>query len=454
MLAGSSSLLALDDTITAVASASGGALRGIVRISGADCIRIVRQVFFMSPATDKAWNFRVPTCVEGELHLPLPWGTLPAKLLLWPTSRSYTRQPTAELHTLGSPPLLAALLEATCCAGARLARPGEFTLRAFVSGRIDLPQAEAVLGVIDAHDHVALQTALGQLAGNLSHPLAALRERLLDLLAHLEAGLDFVEEDIDFISQEELDRELAAAMAEIEMVEAKMQSRGVATDLPRVVLLGAPNAGKSSLFNALTQADAALVSPRAGTTRDYVSRVTSFGGIECLVIDTAGLDEEPGDEIQIAAQVFSERSRTEADLVLWCHEVPLSAASAPADVERSLCVLTKGDQAEADAPPPGWLLTSARTGAGIPDLREAIAVALGEPHQGDVVPATAVRCRASLQGASGALGEARAALAAGTGEEVIAAELRLALDELGQVLGCVYTDDILDRVFSRFCIGK
>jgi tRNA modification GTPase len=454
VLAGSSSLLAIDDTIAAIASAPGGGVRGIVRISGADCLRIASQIF-NSPAAQLS-QLRVATCLEGELRLPPPIGMLPARLLVWPTSRSYTRQPTAELHTLGSPPILQATLQAVCRAGARVAGPGEFTLRAFLAGRIDLPQAEAVLGVIDAQDQLALQTALAQLAGNLSRPLAALRERLLDLLSHLEAGLDFVEEDIEFVSREELASELASALAELQAVEAKMHSRGTANELPRVALLGAPNAGKSSLFNSLVQADAALVSPQAGTTRDYVSRIARFEGLDCLLVDTAGLDDSPGDEIQVAAQALSQRSHKQADLSLWCCDAtrPIVRPPPEFDPARTLCVLTKWDQAKIDEVPPGWLRTSAHTCFGITDLRQAIAASFIDQKRGEVVPATSVRCRLSLQGAHKALSEAQAALVAGTGEEVVAAELRLALDELGQVVGAVYTDDILDRVFSRFCIGK
>jgi tRNA modification GTPase len=223
-----------------------------------------------------------------------------------------------------------------------------------------------------------------------------------------------------------------------------------------VALLGAPNAGKSSLFNCLVQADAALVSPIAGTTRDYVSHVARFGDLDCLLIDTAGLEDAPRDEIQVAAQALSQQSQRQADLGLWCCDAAAEIIAPPHEFDpaRTLRVLTKWDQADAAEIPSGWLPTSARTGEGIAELRAALAAALGERSQGDIVPATGVRCRSSLRGASQALAEAQAALARGTGEEVVAAELRVALDELGQVLGAVYTDDILDRIFSRFCIGK
>src|SRR4051794_14966228 len=195
----------LDDTIAAIATAPGGSLRGIVRLSGPNSVAIAGQVFHGSdePRCDSATH---PRCERGSVQLSRALGQVPATLYLWPTASSYTRQPSAELHLPGSSPLVEAALEAVCLAGARLARPGEFTLRAFLAGRLDLTQAEAVLGVIDAGSRQELDAALSQLAGGLATPLAALRGQLLDLLAELEAGLDFVDEDIEFISRDALQK--------------------------------------------------------------------------------------------------------------------------------------------------------------------------------------------------------------------------------------------------------
>jgi tRNA modification GTPase len=183
---------AVDDTIAAVASPRGGAVRGVIRVSGPDTLACLEQCFRVS-ASRPLRALRVPTRVFGHLQLPGPIGALPCHLYLWPTTRSYTRQPTAELHTIGSPPLLDAALDQLCQHGARLAQPGEFTLRAFLAGRLDLTQAEAVLGLIDAENTADLQTALRQLAGGVSSPLLQLRSELLDLLAQIEAALDFVD---------------------------------------------------------------------------------------------------------------------------------------------------------------------------------------------------------------------------------------------------------------------
>jgi len=284
----------LDDTICAIATAPGGAARGVVRISGVGVRTCLEHCF--TSATDPDW----PTAghaaaLPGTLQVEPLSTALPCDLYYWPTAKSYTREPAAELHTIGSPPLLQAVLRSVCAAGARLAEPGEFTLRAFLGGRLDLTQAEAVLGVIDASGGEQLEVALAQLAGGVAQPLGLLRDDLLDLLAELEAGLDFVEEDISFIAADELGKRLADAGEAVGRVAAQMSQRLRANDLPRVVLIGEPNVGKSSLFNALArgaQVESALVSGSAGTTRDYLTAVIDLDGIGCELVDTAGVDPD------------------------------------------------------------------------------------------------------------------------------------------------------------------
>ncbi len=488
----------LDDTIAAVASPPGGAARGILRLSGADVRACVERVFQAEPPRALA-EIRVPTAVPGVLHLPDVAAPLPCELFLWPTGRSYTGQPVAELHTLGSPPLLEAALRTLCAAGARPALPGEFTLRAFLAGRLDLTQAEAVLGVIDAAGPQQLEVALGQLAGGLAGPLRRLRGKLLDLLAHLEAGFDFADEDLPFLTAGDLDRQLTEAADAVDRLARQMASRQEMADLVRVVLVGWPNTGKSSLFNALLERTGALVSEHPGTTRDYLTAELNLdGGVRCLLVDTAGLEPAAaateGSVRQAAQEAASEQARL-AQVRLLCLEStrPLNAweeAQLAHGVGGQLVVLTKCDlswpresmtaereneaPAEPKAPgesgrlsgrfalpggqmPPGWpetaIATSSVTGEGIGPLRERIAAAVlaGRGVEGEVVAGTAVRCAESLRLAAESLGRARGVLA---GEELVAAEVRLALDELGKVVGAVYTEDVLERVFSRFCVGK
>lgn len=454
--------LPLGDTIAAIATAPGGAARGILRVSGPEAIACLARCFTAIDRSKLA-DLKRPQVMPGTLLLESD-RQLPIDAYIWPGRKSYTREPAVELHTLGSPPLLAAALRTICAAGARLAEPGEFTLRAFLAGRLDLTQAEAVLGVIDAAGQTELRTALTQLAGGLAAPLASLRGNLLDLLAHLEAGLDFVEEEIEFISRDELSDTLAAAAAQTAQLAEQMTARGTAEGEIRVVLAGSPNVGKSSLLNALAGASTAIVSPQPGTTRDYVARRANLDGLACLLIDTAGVeDDSPERSISAAAQGMMSRQVSQAHLEILCLDSTRSLNDwerqglvTSVDAERRLVTLTKCDEPrQTDYSGPA-IVTSSRTGIGLSDLVRAIheRVASSEAHESPVVAGTSDRCRESLRLAAESLCRAQATAHASLGEELVAAEIRVALDEVGKVAGAVYTDDVLDRIFSRFCIGK
>jgi tRNA modification GTPase len=381
--------------------------------------------------------------------------------------RSYTGQPVAEIHTLGSPPLLEALLRAVCAAGARPAEPGEFTLRAFLAGRIDLTQAEAVLGVIDAADARQLHVALTQLAGGLAQPLHRLRDGLLDLLADLEARLDFAEDEVPPLGSGELSHRLDEAAGMIARMVEQMDRRHESAELVRVVLAGRPNSGKSSLFNALVGEGRALVFDQPGTTRDYLLAEVDLAGARCQLIDTAGIAEpgSPAASIEQSAQAAAGQQQRQADVRLLCLDVtqPLGEAIEPWIAGAQIVVLTKSDLAFhpdfAGGPAPNAIATSSKSGAGLDALREQLRLAVLSVGDGggDVVPGTAVRCRRSLDLAAESLQRARSLAGEGGrggGEELVAAELHVALEELGRVAGAVYSEDVLDRIFSRFCIGK
>ena len=452
---------ALDDTIAAIASPAGGGARGILRLTGPDVGLCLERVFRALPDFSAV---AAASAFPGVLVLPGPASPLPCELFFWPTGRSYTGQPVAEIHTLGTRPLLEAALRVLCAAGARLAEPGEFTLRAFLAGRIDLTRAEAVLGVIDAADARELEVALGQLAGGLSAPLGQLRERLLDLLAHLEAGFDFADEDLPFIRHDEIGSQLAAAAETVNRLAEQMTGRRETSHLVRVVLVGWPNTGKSSLFNALAGRTAALVSEHAGTTRDYVTAELQSGGHTCLLVDTAGAAMEeilsgagPEREAQRAA---SEQARRAGVRVLCLDSSrPLNGwerEELQSEADGRVLVLTKVDSPrQTDLARPA-VETSSRTGEGIDRLRETIGrMALAATFSGNPgVAGTAIRCHESLRTAAESLRRAEEILRAGAGEELVASEVRNALDALGQVVGAVYTEDVLERIFSRFCVGK
>ncbi len=455
--------LQLDDTIAALASAPGSSARGIARISGPEVKNVLDRL--ITPGPSAASTGRLPRRFSGEFHLGDDVSPLPVDVMFWPTGRSYTGQPLAELHTVGSPPILEETLAQLFRHDVRPARPGEFTLRAFLAGRLDLVEAEAVLGVIDARDHEELETALKQLGGGLSGRIAAVRNDLLDLLSELEAGLDFVEEDIEFIERDDLIHRLQSARDTIARLSEQAETRIQSTGRWRVVLAGLPNAGKSCLFNALIGEEAAIVSHIKGTTRDVLSAPLEWEGVGVDLIDTAGWELSPTELMQ-QAEAHRLEQTAEADLVLFC----LAGDSANeesdwnrgllAEIERKgksvLVVQTKADLSEVPLEPRPHVTVSAITGQGLDDLKAAIAAFLsgttGRSRQ--LIGTTAARCRESLSAAADSLQQALTAADHNAGDELIAAEVHQSLDQLGRILGTVYTDDILDRIFSKFCIGK
>ncbi len=451
--------VALDpnDTIAAIASPPGPGLRGIVRLSGPAAISTLLESF--TPRNHEALPPRLARLLSGSMRVDGLRPLLPVMLGLWPAPKTYTGQDLAEIHLVGAIPLLNLVLAHCLGRGARLAEPGEFTLRAFLFGRIDLTRAEAVLGVIEAQNSAQLDAALEQLAGGLSGPIMATRNHLLDVVAHLEANLDFTDEpDVDLLGRAALAGELQHAATTLEDLERRLTDRDRGDGRPRVVLFGPPNVGKSRLYNALIGDGQAIVSPQAGTTRDYLSAPCDCDGLTVELVDTAGV-EVAGDSITAQAQALRRLQVERADLLLVCRAADSCAphAAEPTARCRRLLVWTKSDQA---MPGPGGgcahpIITSAATGFGLQTLRSAIARSIRcEETESNLPAGTAARCRGSLRRACEALGQASECLARGDGEELVAFDLRLAVDELGKVVGAVVTDDILDRIFRRFCIGK
>ncbi|TWU13798.1 tRNA modification GTPase MnmE [Symmachiella macrocystis] len=447
----------LHDTIAALSSPPGPAQRGIVRISGSAIRDALNGLF--RPDDPPLWETaRLPQRHPGSFWLADIQRWMSVDIFLWPTQRSYTGQPMAEVHTCGSPPLLEAILAAIYAADVRPARGGEFTLRSFLAGKVDLLQAEAVLGVIDADDQVQLNAALQQLAGGISGDINTVREDLLSLLADLEAGLDFVEEDIEFVDNREILARLTLAETRITSLLEQAVDRMRSTGTARVVLAGRPNVGKSTLFNALLGRDAALVSEIAGTTRDYLAAEVNWHGRPIELLDTAGWELQSEGPLQ-AALALREDQLQRADLIIWCvsADEPPDPLLKEADCgnARSLTVLTKCDLPDTTGPASA-LRVSAVTGAGLEELTAAVASELSQdsaaPQQ--LLGTTGARCRDSLHGAVESLQRAREVAELSAGDELLSIEIRVALEELGKVSGAVYTDDILDRIFSKFCIGK
>lgn len=438
-----------EDTIVALSSAPGPGARAVVRLSGPAAAAAVSAVFNSDPPLGQTRR----GLIEGQAHLPGMASPLPTAVYWWPGPGSYTGQDLAEVHTLSSPPLVNLLIAELLRAGARPAQPGEFTLRAFLSGKLDLTQAEAVQAVVVAGDDEELGQALAQLAGGMATPLQQMRDDLLNLLADVEAGLDFTDEDIHFVGLEETLRRLAAALAKLTLLRKQLDQRATSSRPFRVVLAGRPNAGKSSLFNALA-GTAALVSPQPGTTRDYLLATLDLGGVTVELIDTPGW-QPAGDQIEEQAQALGRRQAQDADLVVLCLEagvMPTFEEVETLQQERppAIAIATKSDLA---SPMPGMPATSALTRSGIDELRSLLAERAHSRKQSALAPSLA-RCRHHVEACIDHLRRAHRIVLFEEPPELLALELREALEQLGQMVGAVFTDDLLDRIFSRFCIGK
>jgi tRNA modification GTPase len=407
--------------------------------------------------------------IFGTVRLSGVPSPLPADLYLWPAPRTYTGQDLAELHTVSSPPLVERLVADLLAAGARPARPGEFTLRAFLAGKKDLTRAEAVLAVIEAGTDADLKRALAQLAGGVARPLERLRDDLLNLLADVEAALDFADEDIEFVPKAELLTRVGAGIAHLTNLRRQLEDRSVSGRPVRVAIVGDPNVGKSSLFNALAGAPAALVSAEAGTTRDYLTRALDLGGVPVELIDTAGW-QHAADTIAEQAQRLGREQAGRADVVLWC--VPTGEPFDPAAESRLsatgaevMRVGTKSDQESGvrsqESEEAGgsrltsdrFLLTSVVTPGGTDALRAALAERVAALARPALAPSQS-RCRGHVEAATQALRRAHEHAREDDPPELLALALREALDQIGEMAGAVYTSDLLDRIFSRFCIGK
>lgn len=460
--------LETESTICAIATGTQGALRGAIRMSGPESGPILEALFpSLAGALRSARSARrYPSQLVLE-HL----GELSVDVFYWPDPRSYTGQPSAELHLLGAPVLLEQVQARLLELGATLAKPGEFTLRAYLAGRLDLTQCEAVLGLIHAHSEREFQVALSQLAGGLSGPLKDLRQDLIDLLADLEAGLDFVDEDIAFVEQDQVMERLEQAEQQVERLREQIQQRRGQGSEFQVAIIGPPNAGKSSLINALSDSEVSIISSQAGTTRDYVRSRVRWGDIAIDLLDTAGLEEVLGAGPRALAQERTWEVLSKADLVILCLSVESRTDDALGLDSRTLGALAKctrlwGIWTKSDLQPDWkspWPLPveriftlSVQDRGGLAPLQEALAqtVAAWQQSSLDVVPMTGVRCASALARAAQSLGYARQTCVDRAGDELVAGELRLALEELGQVAGTVANNDVLDALFSRFCIGK
>ena len=426
--------MSADDTIFALASGAGRSAVAVMRLSGAACGRIVGALCTLPPPR------------QAQLRALRAHGeTLDRALVLWfPAPGSYTGEDSAELHLHGGDAVLEAVTEALVERGARPAEPGEFTRRAFLGGKMDLLEAEAVADLVDAETPQQRAQALRQLGGEQGRLLADWTSRLLHSLAMQEAMIDFAEEDLPDVEAELVDglrrlqRELQQHLSSSRAGERLR--RGLV-----FVITGPPNVGKSSLLNALAGRDAAIVSSSPGTTRDVVPVELVLAGIPVTLVDTAGL-RETCDEAEAEGVRRAREQGARADLIIEVSDA--SAPGAPPSSPGHMHVANKTDLAP---PPPGLLGVSVRTGDGIEDLRRALtARARRLAGVGGSPVFNRARHVTALREADGSISAALAS----AHSEIRAEELRLALQSLGRLNGRVDAEAVLDVVFSSFCIGK
>lgn len=445
-----------DDTIVAIATPQGRGGLGIVRVSGPRAQAIAAVLMPGASALEpRRASFRKVHGAGGVLDH--------AVVTLFPAGASYTGDQTVEFSVHGSQLLLRRLVEAAMAAGARIAEPGEFTFRAFLNGRVDLVQAEAVRDLVDAVTPLQARAAYDQLEGTLTGRIRAMDAELLDLSARLEASLDFPEEGYHFVSANGAAGELRSAAGRLGTLLADASRGRLVREGAPVAILGRPNTGKSSLFNRLAGADRAIVTEVPGTTRDLVTERIDIDGIVVTLIDTAGLREVTSDAIEREGMQRSRVAHEAASLTLVVLDgsEPLTAADrqvleATAGSTR-LVVENKADLAPA---PAGTgvesIRVSARTGDGMDRLREAIAKALthGEAVGRDVPGITNVRHIDLLERARESLRRAADAAEGGAPEEFVAEDVADARRALEEVTGARTPDDVLREIFEKFCIGK
>lgn len=447
----------LRDTIVAVSTPPGRGGLGIVRMSGREARAIAeRMLRFPRPPAWKPWTIALAS-------LPDASGQTVDQVLVsfFAAPRSYTAEDVVEISCHGSPVVLRYCVERACELGARLAEPGEFTLRAFVNGRIDLPRAEAVRDLIEARTLYQARIAAQQAEGSVSRRLAPLKTQLLDLIALLEAGIDFAEDDVPVASTEEILARLEPLIAAMgDMVSSFAYGRLVHDGLV-LAIVGRPNVGKSSLFNRLLEQDRAIVTDIPGTTRDLVSEAASLEGIPVKFVDTAGVrtGEDPVERLGVE-RTF--RAMADADLTLVVVDLSQPVEQGDRDLlerarsqGRYLLVGNKADLPRVAVLEEPHVTVSALTGEGIPELRRSIVNAIvpggvDAPQPGFI---TNARHERLLRDALEAL--ERAARAAGEiPHEMLLLDLYAAVQALDELTGATTAEDILTRIFSTFCIGK
>jgi tRNA modification GTPase len=457
----------LDDTIAAIATPPGVGGIGIIRISGPQSEAIAR-LLYRSPKGNIA--LKSHQLYHGQIISPTTNAILDDALItLMRKPHSYTGEDLLEIQGHGSPLILEAVLTEVIRAGARLAAPGEFTRRAFLNNRIDLTQAEALMGLISARTSRSLEIAHAQLQGALHRQIESFRQALIEILATLEVAIDFSEDDGEHPPPADAEKRLQTVSDQIRELLSTYQQGRMIREGASAVIMGRPNVGKSSLLNRLLGENRAIVTAIPGTTRDFIEEDIDIRGIAVRLTDTAGLRHSDNlIEIEGIERVWGKLSTADVIIAVFDGSMPLAAEDrdilektrhhniVPAINKSDLDHRLNDRELQAWLPDAEPLWISAKTGDGIPALKDAIYTRLtGEQNeQAAGVVITQIRHKTALEKTIGYLQQVRESLTNAMSFEFVAFDLREALDSLGEIVGVTTSEDVLDRIFATFCIGK
>ena len=459
---------AVSDTIVAAATPPGRGGIAIVRVSGAATPQIGRSLLGQLPPPRVATAARFRDAAGGAIDDGLA--------LYFPAPHSYTGEHVLELHGHGSPVLVEAMIRRLLELGGRRAQPGEFTQRAYLNAKIDLAQAEAVADLIDAASDAAARAALRSLEGEFSNRVLALSQTLAELRAHVEAAIDFADEQIDVLSDQSLQARLAAASSDLQALRTASRQGRLLNEGMTIVIAGRPNAGKSSLLNRLAGHDAAIVTATPGTTRDLLRERMVLDGMPLQVLDTAGL-RSAGDAIEAEGIRRARAAMAGADRILFVIDAGADPQAMGYLEERALLppavpvtvVFNKIDlgpfgtelgtpsitaSTTAGSPTPPVIRLSALTGEGFQALATHLKECMGFEHGGAGALSARARHLDALPGVEAYLAAAARQLAGRSAPELVAEELKRAQQALGEIVGAESSDELLGRIFARFCIGK
>lgn len=445
----------LQDTIAAPATPAGVSALAVVRVSGKDAIEIVNKCFDKDIATADGYTIHYGHIIDGYKWVD------EVLVSIFKNPHSYTGEDSVEISCHGSPYIISRIIETLINSGARMAEPGEFTLRAFLNQKLDLAQAEAVADMISSTSESSLQMALSQMRGGFSKDISVLRQELIDFAALIELENDFGEEDVEFADRDGLKVLIQKLLNRIEKLRSSFASGNVLKNGINTVIAGKPNAGKSTLLNALLNEDRAIVSDIAGTTRDTIEEVFTLNGIQFRLIDTAGL-RDSSDTIEQIGVGKTKESMDKAELLVYLFDISITTPTELAtelktlpNLEQTILVANKAesDSYKKEDWPENTVFTSAKN-KDIETLISELERVASHYEFGNETVVNNARHADALAKSSEALQTVLTGLDKGLTSDMVALDIRNALYQLGLITGEVTNDEVLDSIFTRFCIGK